>query len=69
MGKLSLKLVMGDCPSSPRGEQLSENQELRKMNLRMNTKKFSNYNVFHYTAQSINAKIIFKLIKMPRTTT
>lgn len=37
------------CPSSPVAEQLSENWELHKMNLRVNTKMFSNYHLCFIT--------------------
>lgn len=37
------------CSSSPVAEQLSENWELQKMNLKMNTKMFSNYNLCFIT--------------------
>lgn len=37
------------CPSSPVAELLSENWELQKINLRMNTKMFANYNLCFIT--------------------
>lgn len=67
--KLSLKLGMVDCPHLQSLSSCQETRNCKRWFREWTPKVFSNYNLCFIILQNVSAKIIFKVIDLPRFTT